>query len=97
MHNALYNSYVQIKSLDNRDFKALATKHVMITTIFKYMPSNNSHITLHTHRNPYSTPETNTILIGLARMRAHTHTHTRARAHVHTLPWREGRGERGKR
>ena len=44
---------VQIKLLIKRDSKTLATKNVTITTIFKYMPSNNSHITFYTHRNPY--------------------------------------------
>ena len=37
----------------------LATKHVTITTIFKFMPSNNSHVTLCTHTHSYSTPGTN--------------------------------------
>ena len=84
-HNALYNRYVQIKSLIKKDSITLATKHVMITTIFKYMPSDNSHITLYTHRNPYSTPETNTSMIGsaCARARAHTHKHTHTHTHTH--------------
>ena len=41
-HNALYSSDVQIKISIKRDSIALATKHVTITAIFKYMPSNNS-------------------------------------------------------
>ena len=44
-HNALYNSYGQMKSLMKSDSKTLSTKYVRITTIFKYMPSNNSHVT----------------------------------------------------
>ena len=51
-HNVLYNSYVQMKTFINRDSITLATKHVTNTTIFKYMPSNNSHITSKTRRNP---------------------------------------------
>ena len=80
----LYNSYVQPhthKKSIKRDSITLATKHVTITTIFKYMPSNNSHITLYTLRNPYSIPGTNTIMIGSAH--ADTHTHTLACAHTH--------------
>ena len=46
-HNVLYNSYVQTKSLIKTDSITLATKHMAITTISKYMPPNNSHITLH--------------------------------------------------
>ena len=61
----LYNSYVQIKTLIKRDSITLATKHTTITTIFKYMPPTTltSHCT-HTHRNPYSTPGTNTNITG---------------------------------
>ena len=47
-------SSVQIKTLIKRDSITLATKHVTITTIFKYMPIHNSHLTLYTHRNPFS-------------------------------------------
>ena len=64
-------------SLIKRDCITLATKHATITTIFKYVPSNNSHITLYTHRNPYSTPGTNTSVIGSAR------TRSRKKAHLH--------------
>ena len=76
-----------------RDTITLATKHITIITIFKCMPSNNSHITLYTHRNPYSTPlKKNNIMIGSARAHthtfslslAHTHAHTHAHAHAHT-------------
>ena len=83
-HNALYNSYVQIKTLIKRDSITLATKHVTITTMFIYMPLNNSHITLYTHRNPYSTPGTNTSMIESARARAHTRMHTHTHARMHT-------------
>ena len=62
----------------------LATKHVTITTIFKYMPLNNSHIILYTYRNPYSTPGTNTIMIGSARPRARARAHTHTYTHMHT-------------
>ena len=47
-HNGLYNNYVQIKSLIKRDRITLATEHVTIATIFKYIPSSNSHIIVHT-------------------------------------------------
>ena len=60
--NALYNSYVQIKSLMKRDSVTLATKHVTITTIFKYMSlttltSHCTHIdidTQHQEQTPLS-------------------------------------------
>ena len=86
-HNALYNSYVQIKTLSKRYSITLPTKHVKITTIFKFMPSNNSHTILYTHINPYSTTGTNTTMIGSARTRthAHTHTHTHTRTHIHSI------------
>ena len=40
------------------------------------MPSNNSHVTLHTRKYSYWTPGTNIIMLGSARARALTHTHT---------------------
>ena len=83
-HNALCNSYVQIETLIKRDSITLATKHITSTTIFKYMPFNNSYITLYTHRNPYSPPGTNTSMIGSARACTHTNTHTRAHTYTHT-------------
>ena len=72
--------------------KTVATKHVTTTTIFKYMPSSNSHITLYTHRNPYSTPGTNISIVGSSRTHTdtdtdtdtHRHTHTQS-AHAHTF------------
>ena len=69
---------MQIKTLVKRDSITLATKHITITTIFKYMPLDNSHITLYTHRNRYSTPGTNASMVGSActRVRAHAHKHT---------------------
>ena len=69
-----------------RDTITLATKHITIITIFKCMPSNNSHITLYTHRNPYSTPGTKTSMIGsvLAPTHTHKHTHTHTYVHAHT-------------
>ena len=76
----LYNSDVQTKTLTKRDNIKVATKHLTIITMFKYRPSNNSHITLYTQRNPYSTPGTNTS------MSTHmsTHTHTHEHIHMHT-------------
>ena len=62
-----------IKTLIKRDRITLATKHVTITTIFKYMPLDNSHITLYTHGNPYSTLGTNTSVIGSACARWSNH------------------------
>ena len=47
-----------------------------MTTTFKYLPSNNSHIALYSHRNPYSTPGANTIMIRSAHARTHALTHT---------------------
>ena len=52
-HNALYNSYIQIKTLIKRDSITLATKQTTITTIVKYMPpttftSHCAHIEIHT-------------------------------------------------
>ena len=52
--------------------------------MFKYMPSKNSYITLYTHRNPYSTPGTNTIMVGSAYAHTHAYTHTHTRTHTHT-------------
>ena len=76
--------YAQIKSLIKRDSITLATKHVTITTIFKYMPPNNSHITLHTHRNPHPAPGINTIMTGSSYAHTHTHMHARTHACTHT-------------
>ena len=45
---------------------------------------DNSHITLYIHRNPYSTPGTNTTLIGSVCARACVHTHAHTHAHIHT-------------
>ena len=55
----------------------LAIKHIMITTKFRCIPSNNSHITQHTHK---STPHTRNKDHYPACMCTHTHTHT----HTHT-------------
>ena len=55
-HDALYNSYVQIKTLTERENITLVKKHVTIITIFRHVLSNNSLITLYTDRNPYPTP-----------------------------------------
>ena len=52
----------QIKSLIERDNITPPTKYLIITLSFKYVPPNNSHITmLYTHRNPHSTLGTNII------------------------------------
>ena len=50
------------------------TKYISTTTTFKYMPSNKSHITLYTRRNPRLTPGTNIITTGSAHARTHAHT-----------------------
>ena len=68
--------HVQIKSSVKMDSITLATEYVLIATIFKHMLLGNSHITLYTHRKPYSTPGTNTIMIGSVHARKHTPTHT---------------------
>ena len=81
-HNALYNGYIKIKSLIKRDGITLATEHLTTTTVFKYMPLNNSHVTLNTCKNPYSTPGTN-IMNGSVLAHAHTHTHAHAHACSH--------------
>ena len=52
----------RIKLLIKRDSRTRATRYVAITTVYKCMPSNNSHITLYTRRNPHSTPATNILL-----------------------------------
>ena len=55
----------QIKTLIKRENITRATKHQTIITIFSYIPSNNSHITMYTHRNPYSTAGMNSLLCPL--------------------------------
>ena len=77
-HNALYNGYIKIKPLIKRDGITLATEH-LTTTIFKYMPLNNSHVTQNTCKNQYSAPGTN-IMNGSVSAHTHTHTHT----HTHS-------------
>ena len=82
------------KLLIQRDSKTLATKHKTITTTFKYMPSNNSHIALYTQSsNPYSTPGANNSMIGSVGTwcvntdtdtQTQTHTHTHTYTHTHT-------------
>ena len=79
----LYNSDVQTKTLTKWDTIKVATKHLTIITMFKYRPSNNSHITLYTQRNPYSTPGTNTSMIGSVHTCTHTHTHMSTHTHTH--------------
>ena len=76
--------HVQIKSSVKMDSITLATEYVLIATIFKHMLLGNSHITLYTHRKPYSTPGTNTIMIGSVHARKHTPTHTHTYIHTHT-------------
>ena len=66
---------------EDGDSITLATKRVTITTIFTYMPSDNTHILLYT---PYSTPGTNTSTTGSAHARTHAHTHARTHTHRHT-------------
>ena len=81
----------RIKSQIKRDSITQATRHITITTIFKYMPSNNFHMTLYTQRNLYSTPGTNIIIIETVHRHRHTqthtdtHTHTHPHTHTHTL------------
>ena len=54
---------------------------------------SQSHITLYTDRNPYSTPGANTSMIGSACACVHTHTHTHAHTHTQHLGMVGGRGE----
>ena len=74
------------KLLIQRDSKTLATKHKTITTTFKYMLSNNSHIALYTQSsNPYSTPGANNSMIGsVGTWCVNTDTHTQTQTHTHT-------------
>ena len=69
-------TYVQIKTLIKRDSITLATNDQAYNNI-PNMPLDKSHITLHIHRNPYSTPGTNTTMIGSAGacVCAHTQQH----------------------
>ena len=72
-HNALYNSYVQIQTLIKRDSIRLATKHYNYNNNQIHASKQLSH---HKHRNTYSKPGTNTIIIVSEHARARTHTHT---------------------
>ena len=47
---------IQIQTLLKRDSITIATKHVTITTVFDYVPSDNSHITLYRSQSKMFNP-----------------------------------------
>ena len=82
----------RIKLLIKRDSITRPTKYVMVTTLLKYMPSTNSHITLYIRRNPLSTRYKHRYDWISARTHRHIHTyrhrqtdrHTRTYIYTHT-------------